>query len=48
MSPPPCLCAHDHDEHDPPTPAAPGERPTTRCARPGCGCLRYRPDLTKG
>jgi hypothetical protein len=43
--PPPCLCSHDRGEH--PVEAAP-HRHDGRCTRPGCGCLRYRPDITAG
>jgi hypothetical protein len=41
---PPCLCAHDRDEH----PVEPAPPACVRCTRPGCGCLRYRPDITAG
>jgi hypothetical protein len=40
---PPCLCSHDRDEH--PVKAAPHAH-DGRCMRTGCGCLRYRPDIT--
>jgi hypothetical protein len=46
--PPPCLCSHEHEEHPLGSQPTREERLDGRCVRAGCGCLRYRPDITVG
>jgi len=47
---PPCKCSDPFDRHELPRDLPPdGRGPnTSRCRNPSCGCMRYRPDPTKG